>query len=94
MFYFILYILSQLVLIAAWVSGTLDPYQKRLQEILLDQIGETKVSYGLKKSLTAKKLTEDQNLSKIQDQMGSQLGGVFGKGGIGQGLGSAISKGL
>lgn len=48
MFYFILYILSQLVLIAAWVSGTLDPYQKRLQEILLDQIGETKVSYGLK----------------------------------------------
>ncbi|KAJ5596500.1 hypothetical protein N7450_002958 [Penicillium hetheringtonii] len=94
MFYFILYILSQLVLIAAWVSGTLDPYQKWLQEILLDQIGETKVSYGLKKSLTAKKLTEDQNLSKIQDQMGSQLGGVFGKGGIGQGLGSAISKGL
>lgn len=48
MFYFILYILSQLVLIAAWVSGTLDPYQKWLQEILLDQIGETKVSYGLK----------------------------------------------
>jgi len=48
MFYFILYLLSQLVLIAAWVSGTLDPYQKRLQEILLDQMGETKVSYGLK----------------------------------------------
>lgn len=48
MFYFILYLVSQLVLVAAWVSGTLDPYQKRLQEILLDQMGETKVSFGLK----------------------------------------------
>jgi hypothetical protein len=48
MFYFILYLVSQLALVAAWVSGTLDPYQKRLQEILLDQMGETKVSYGLK----------------------------------------------
>ncbi|OQE23243.1 hypothetical protein PENSTE_c009G10458 [Penicillium steckii] len=94
MFYFILYLLSQLVLLAAWVSGTLDPYQKKLQEILLNQMGETKVSYGLKKSLTAKKLTEDQNLSKIQDQLGNQLGGIFGKGGIGQGLGSVLSKGL
>ncbi|KAJ5983697.1 hypothetical protein N7481_005796 [Penicillium waksmanii] len=94
MFYFILYLVSQLALVAAWVSGTLDPYQKRLQEILLDQMGETKVSFGLKKSLTAKKLIEDENLSKIQDQLGSQLGGIFGKGGMGQGLGSVLSKGL
>ncbi|CAI7585325.1 unnamed protein product [Penicillium bialowiezense] len=84
----------QLVLLAAWVSGYLDPYQKKLQEIILDSMGETKVSYGLKKSLTGKKLTEDQNLSKIQDQLGSQLGGVFGKGGLGEGLGSVLSKGL
>ncbi|KAJ5388100.1 hypothetical protein N7509_010641 [Penicillium cosmopolitanum] len=94
MFYFILYLVSQLVLVAAWVSGTLDPYQKRLQEILLDQMGETKVSFGLKKSLTAKKLIEDENLSKIQDQLGNQLGGIFGKGGMGQGFGSVLSKGL
>lgn len=38
----------QLVLLAAWVSGYLDPYQKKLQEIILDTMGETKVSYGLK----------------------------------------------
>ncbi|KAJ9490497.1 hypothetical protein VN97_g2751 [Penicillium thymicola] len=34
-------------------------------------------------SLTGKKLTEDQNLSKIQDQLGNQLDGVFGKAGGG-----------
>jgi hypothetical protein len=45
-------------------------------------------------SLTAKKLIEDENLSKIQDQLGNQLGGIFGKGGIGQGFGSVLSKGL
>ncbi|KAJ5329895.1 hypothetical protein N7452_010285 [Penicillium brevicompactum] len=84
----------QLVLLAAWVSGYLDPYQKKLQEIILDTMGETKVSYGLKMSLTGKKLTEDQNLSKIQDQLGNQLGGVFGKGGLGEGIGSVLSKGL
>lgn len=48
MFYLILYIVSQVVLFGAWVSGTLDPYQKRLQEMLLEAMGETKVSYGLK----------------------------------------------
>jgi hypothetical protein len=48
MFYLILYIVSQVVLFGAWVSGTLDPYQKRLQEMLLEAMGDTKVSYGLK----------------------------------------------
>lgn len=48
MFYFILYLALQVVLFGAWVSGTLDPYQKKLQELLLEVMGETKVSYGLK----------------------------------------------
>ncbi|KAJ5272632.1 hypothetical protein N7478_007757 [Penicillium angulare] len=94
MFYFILFLLSQVILFGAWVSGTLDSYQKRFQEIILDAMGETKVSYGLKMSLTGKKLIEDENFSKIQDQLGSELGGAFGKGGAGQGLGSVLSKGL
>lgn len=48
----------------------------------------------LVESLTGKKLTEDQNMSKIQDQLGNQMGGTFGKGGLGQGVGSVLSKGL
>ncbi|KAJ5856557.1 uncharacterized protein N7529_010501 [Penicillium soppii] len=91
---FLFFIIFQVIFLAAWVSGYLDPYQKQLQELLLDYMGETKVSYGLKRSLTGKKLTEDQNLSKIQDQLGDQLGGMFGKGGLGEGLGSVLSKGL
>lgn len=48
MFYFLLYVVTQVILLGAWVSGTLDPYQKRLQEAVLYMMGETKVSYGLK----------------------------------------------
>ncbi|KAJ5209503.1 hypothetical protein N7449_003882 [Penicillium cf. viridicatum] len=91
---FLFFLSFQVILLGAWVAGYLDPYQKQLQELLLDCMGETKVSYGLKKSLTGKKLTEDQNLSKIQDQLGNQLGGIFGKGGLGEGFGSVLSKGL
>ncbi|KAJ5384015.1 uncharacterized protein N7479_008071 [Penicillium vulpinum] len=91
---FLFFLTFQVILLGAWVAGYLDPYQKQLQELLLDYMGETKVSYGLKKSLTGKKLTEDQNLSKIQDQLGNQLGGMFGKGGLGEGFGSVLSKGL
>lgn len=49
---------------------------------------------GLLESLTGKKLIEDENFSKIQDQLGNQLGGVFAKGGLGDGLGTMLSKGL
>ncbi|EKV06452.1 hypothetical protein PDIG_69650 [Penicillium digitatum PHI26] len=91
---FLFFLTFQVSLLAAWVAGYLDPCQKQLQELLLDYMGETKVSYGLKKSLTGKKLTEDQNMSKIQDQLGNQMGGTFGKGGLGQGVGSVLSKGL
>ncbi len=44
----LLEILALLLITLAWLSGQLDPLQKRLQEILLDTMGETKISYGLK----------------------------------------------
>ncbi|KAJ5190628.1 uncharacterized protein N7498_009613 [Penicillium cinerascens] len=94
MIQFAVYLTLQVVLFLAWVSGYLDPYQKMMQEIILDAMGETKVSYGLKMSLTGKKLIEDENFSKIQDQMGSELAGTFGKGGFGEGVGSVLSKSL
>ncbi|KAK2813192.1 hypothetical protein FQN50_000870 [Emmonsiellopsis sp. PD_5] len=42
-----------LTILGAWVSGALDPYQKRLQEIALHAMGESKVSYGLKSILSS-----------------------------------------
>ena len=45
-------------------------------------------------SLTAKTLVEDENLAKIQNQLGGDIGGVFGKGGLGHGLGKSFSKQL
>lgn len=56
MFYFLLYLSSQLVLFAAWVAGALDPYQKKFQEMILDAMGETKVSYGLKSEIRSQSM--------------------------------------
>lgn len=45
-------------------------------------------------SLTSKKLIEDENLNQIQQQLGGTVGGIFGKGGVGHGVGAGLSKGL
>lgn len=37
-------------------------------------------------SLVGKQLIEDENLNKIQDRLGEEIKGVFGKGGAGGGL--------
>lgn len=42
------YTLVSLAVGLAWVAGYLDKYQSRAQEVLLDTMGENKVSYGLK----------------------------------------------
>ena len=44
----LLEVIVSLLIVFAWVTGQLDPLQKKLQEILLDFMGETKISYGLK----------------------------------------------
>ena len=55
---------------------------------------ESRSLTNLLESLTGKKLVEDKNLSKIQDQLGGDISGVFGKGGLGHGLGAGLSKNL
>lgn len=44
----IIYTLTFFAILGAWISGALDPYQKRMQEIVLDRMGETKVPHPLK----------------------------------------------
>ncbi|EGE79068.1 hypothetical protein BDDG_02006 [Blastomyces dermatitidis ATCC 18188] len=90
----LIYASLALIVLAAWVSGSLDPCQKWLQEVVLAMMGETKASYSLKKSLTGKKLIEEENLRKIQNNLGNNLGGLFATGGPGSGLGAAVGKAL
>ncbi|KAK3178912.1 hypothetical protein OEA41_001049 [Lepraria neglecta] len=83
-----------LVVGAAWVGGYLDAYQSKAQEVVLDKMGENKASYGLKSAITGQRVTEDEDVNKLQDEVGKDAGGVVGKGGIGEGVGNALSKGL
>jgi len=92
--HFVGHALLWLVIVAAWVSGTLDPVQKRLQEIVLHLMGETKVSYRLKMSLAGKKIAEEKNFRKIQEQLGDNLGGLFGRDGAAGPVGATLGKNL
>ena len=42
------YTLFSLIIAAAWVGGYLDPYQKKLQNLALDKMGDNRASYGIK----------------------------------------------
>ena len=45
-------------------------------------------------ALTGQRVTEDEDVNKLQDEVGKGAGSVVGKGGIGEGVGNALSKGL
>ena len=40
------------------------------------------------------RFTDNEDVNKAQDDLGGTAGGAVGKGGLGQGAGDALSKGL
>ncbi|KAL2041332.1 hypothetical protein N7G274_005714 [Stereocaulon virgatum] len=90
----IAFTILSLVVGAAWVGGYLDTYQSKAQEVVLDKMGENKASYGLKSAITGQRVTENEDANKLQDEVGNDAGGTIGKGGIGEGIGDTLSKGL
>ena len=45
-------------------------------------------------TITGQHITEDEDINKVQDEVGKDAGGVVGKGGIGEDVGNTLSKGL
>ncbi|MCJ1243066.1 hypothetical protein MMC30_000262 [Trapelia coarctata] len=83
-----------IVLVGAWVGGYLDRYQKLAQDTALDAMGENRASYGLKSTLKGQKLSDDKDLNNLQEDTANTIGGLVGKGGIGESVGSGLSQGL
>lgn len=44
--------------------------------------------------LMSQRITDDKNANAAQDQAAQNVGGQVGKGGVGQGVGDTLSKGL
>ena len=44
--------------------------------------------------MTGQKVTDDKEINDLQDQVGNDAGGLVGKGGVGEDVGSTLSKGL
>ena len=45
-------------------------------------------------TITGQRVTDDEDVNKLQDEVGKDAGGIVGKGGVGEGVGSTLSKGL
>lgn len=45
-------------------------------------------------TLKGQRIGNDENINNLQDTVGDQAGGLVGKGGIGESIGSGLSKGL
>ncbi|MCJ1286687.1 hypothetical protein MMC26_006033 [Xylographa opegraphella] len=86
--------LVTIALVGAWVGGYLDRYQKIAQDHALDAMGENRASYGLKSALKGQQLSDDKDLSSLQNDTADTVGGLVGKGGVGEGVGSVLSEGL
>ena len=55
---------------------------------------EARINSILLGTITGQRVTEDEDVNKLQDEVGKDAGGVVGKGGIGEGIGTTLSKGL
>jgi len=90
----VIFAVLTIALVGAWVGGYLDRYQKIAQDHALDAMGENRASYGLKSALKGQQLSEDKDLSNLQNDTADTVGGLVGKGGLGESVGSALSEGL
>ncbi|KAG8527008.1 uncharacterized protein KY384_008437 [Bacidia gigantensis] len=94
-------------LLFAWIGGYLDPLQHQLQDVILGKMGDNRASFGAKSGeemladllalstgLMSQRVVEDKNITDVQDGAAKEVGGAVGKGGIGQGIGDTLSKGL
>lgn len=50
--------------------------------------------YVVLTALMSNRVVEDKDLNAVQDDVGKSAGGLVGKGGMGEGVGDVLSKGL
>ncbi|KAI9880969.1 MAG: hypothetical protein M1830_009463 [Pleopsidium flavum] len=69
-----------------------DSYMPWVEDKYLQWFGENKTSYTAKEQLKSTKITGDKNVDALQDGIAESVGGQFGKGGLGEGVGNLVSK--
>jgi len=69
-----------------------ESYMPWIEDKYLQWFGENKTSYVAKDNLKKTKVTGDKNVDAAQDGVAEGVGGQFGKGGLGEGVGKLTSK--
>ncbi|OAP56418.1 hypothetical protein AYL99_09597 [Fonsecaea erecta] len=75
-----------------WYNKQYESWVPWIEDKVLGWFGENKTSYVAKDNLNKTKITGDENIDAIQDDVNKGVGGQFGKGGLLEGVGNLTSK--
>jgi len=71
-----------------------DKAWRWIEDTYLKYFGENRTSYGVKDTLRKGEVSGNKDIDAAQREIGETVGGQFGKGGVGESVGSNVDKGL
>jgi len=71
-----------------------DKTWRWIEDTYLKYFGENRTSYGVKETLKKGEISGNKDIDGAQRQVGDAVGSQFGKGGIGEHVGSNADKSL
>jgi len=75
-------------------DGYYDKAWRWIEDTYLKYFGENRTSYAVKDTLQKGEVSGNKDIDGAQRQVTDAVGGQFGKGGVGEDVGSNVDKGL
>jgi len=75
-------------------DGYYDRAWRWIEDTYLKYFGENRTSYGVKDTLRKGEVSGNKDIDGAQRQVSDAVGGQFGKGGVGESVGSNVDKGI
>ncbi|PMD48807.1 hypothetical protein L207DRAFT_413493 [Hyaloscypha variabilis F] len=73
-------------------DGYYDRAWRWIEDTYLKYFGENRTSYGVKDTLRKGEVSGNKDIDGAQRQVSDAVGGQFGKGGVGESVGSNVDK--
>ncbi|KAK2627011.1 hypothetical protein QTJ16_004186 [Diplocarpon rosae] len=75
-------------------GGYYEAALRWLEDTYLRWFGENRTSYGVKDSLRKTEITGNQDVDGVQRAVGETVGNTLAEGGVGEGVGTVVDRGL
>ncbi|KAE9376658.1 hypothetical protein N431DRAFT_435908 [Stipitochalara longipes BDJ] len=75
-------------------DGYYDRAWRWIEDTYLKYFGENRTSYGVKDTLRKGEVSGNKDIDGAQREVSDAVGSQFGKGGIGESVGTSVDKGI